>query len=540
MKKRALWFFTAVLVAFSGVTARLYQLTGDEIWQAADSQSTVSITVATARGTIYDRYLNPLTNAEGEYRAAVISSPRAMAALSQVLTEEELKAVSEGLQTGKPVVQTLKGALAPTEGLWQFVSPVRYSKDQVAAHVIGYLGDNGTDGVAGIEKAYNEELTAASGEVKITFRTDGTGTVLPGAAVTVENTLYRAKGGVALTLDSGVQRMVETRAASLVEKGAVVVMNSATGELLALASFPDFEPAALSDYLSRENSPLFNRAMAAYNCGSVFKIITAATALESGVAAEQTHTCYGKMQVGANVIHCHHRLGHGVQTMSEAFVNSCNPYFISLAQTVGGTQLHRMATSLGLGSALVLEKGVTTAPSTFPSMVDLLQSTALANVSFGQGSLTATPIHIAMATAAVIGGGTAYRPRLVVGTVDEAGTITPEATEAPVRFFSSNTAAALKEMMIAATKEGPGAAATPSAGGAGGKTGTAQTGWQNEAGDTMVHSWFTGFYPAEQPQYVITVVCEDAGETGKNAAEAFRAVCEGLYSGGYTTLLTRK
>lgn len=533
MKRRAIGFFTAVLFAFCGIIARIYLLSENEIWQVADQQSSVTVTVATARGTIYDRHMNPLTNIGSQYRAAILSTPKALAVLSKTMPNDEWETVSERLKTGKPIVQPLSGPLAPTDGVWQFVSPVRYAEDQIAAHVVGYLGDNGTAGVAGIEKAYNDVLSDASGTVTVTFHTDGNGAVLPGGAVTVQNTLSRAKGGVVLTLDSGIQRVVETKAAPLVEKGAVVVMDPDTGDILSLASFPDFEPAALPDYLSKADSPLFDRTTAAYNCGSVFKIVTAAAALENGAAKQQTHTCYGKIQAGANVIHCHYRLGHGTQTMEEAFINSCNPYFISLTQAVGGSSLHRMATSLGFGSGLVLAKEYATAATSFPSLLDLLQPAALANVSFGQGALTATPIHVALSTAAIVGNGKACLPRLTVGTVDEYGVIAKDETQPPVQFFSESTANTLKEMMIRAVENGTGTEAMPAFGGAGGKTGTAETGWISENGSTMVHSWFTGFYPSQNPQYVVTVVCEDAGQTKKNAAAAFREICDGLRAGGY-------
>ena len=103
-----------------------------------------------------------------------------------------------------------------------------------------------------------------------------------------------------------------------------------------------------------------------------------------------------------------------------------------------------------------------------------------------------------------------------------------------MRLFSQKTAQTLYEMMISAVEEGTGASASPSVGGAGGKTGTAETGWELEDGSTMVQSWFTGFYPAEDPRYVITVICEDAGSTDKTAAPVFREICDGLARMGYT------
>ncbi|MBR2338087.1 MAG: penicillin-binding protein 2, partial [Clostridia bacterium] len=317
MKKRLVWFFAALLFAFSGVIVRISQLIEDETLQTAQGQSSVTVTVAQARGTIYDRHLNRLTNKATQYRAGIISTPEAMAVLSEALTEEEWVSLSERLQSGKPVVQVFESAMAPVTGISQFATPVRYDDEQLAAHVIGYLGADGTEGVSGIEKALNDRLNQIGGAVTVTYQTDGNGRALQGGEITVENTLYRANAGVALTLDARIQNMVEKQAAPLLDKGAVVVLEPETGAIVAMASFPDFEPTNLEAYLTAEGSPLFNRATASYNCGSVFKIVSSAAALEAGVPVSQTFDCSGRITVGSNVIKCHHVLGHGTQTLTK-------------------------------------------------------------------------------------------------------------------------------------------------------------------------------------------------------------------------------
>lgn len=528
MKKRTVALFAAVLFAFSGILVRLYDLADEELRQAAQSQSTVSVTVARARGTIYDRELVPLTNAQTEYKASIAPTPEAMSALATVLPEEEWEPLYEQLQGGKPVVSAMGDTPSLSAGISLFTVPVRYSKGMSAAHVIGYLGDDGIHGATGIERALDEQLIAAGGEVTVTYETDGRGQVLSGGEVVVENTLSNAAAGVVLTLDSRIQSIVEARGSALLDKGAVVVLEPESGDILAMASFPTFEPSSLADYLEAENSPLFNRATAAYNCGSVFKIVSAAAALEANVPLTQSFYCAGSLPVGANIIKCHHVLGHGWQDVTAGFVNSCNPYFIQLIQLTGGEALYRMASAMSFDSALTLTEGLSTASAVFPTREELTQATALANVSFGQGDLAATPVHIAQMTASVVNGGTVVPSRLVLGSVDKEGRFTAAETEPPIRLYSQNTAARLREMMRAAVESGTGADARPSVGGAGGKTGTAETGWLLEDGSTMVQSWFTGFYPAEDPRYVITVLSEDAGRSEKNASPVFKAICESL------------
>ncbi len=529
MSKRMISVFAAILFAFSGLLMRLYRLANGEWKEAASNQAKVTVTLARARGTIYDRNGVPLTNASSRYKASVISTPEALASLAQLLPSEEWQQLRERLQSGKPVVTDLDGAVSMADGVTLALSPVRYQEEQLASHVLGYVSDDGTHGVCGIEKAYDEWLLTCGGEASVTYETDGRGQVLAGGKVEVSNTLAAAKAGLVLTLDASIQRAVECRCAPLLKKGAVVVTDPTNGDVLALASFPSFQPTRLATYLTAEDQPLFNRATAAYNCGSVFKILSTVTALEAGIPATQTFSCSGRLRVGRNVINCHHTLGHGRQTLSAAFINSCNPYYIQLVRQAGSSHLYRMATSLGFGSSLTLCDGYTTAASVFPTAGELLQPTTLANVSFGQGSLTATPLHIAQLTASVVTDGSFYPLRLVKATVDAVGNQTEMPLKAPVRLYSGSNAALLREMMRGVVEEGNGKAARPNYGGAGGKTGTAETGWKTENGSLMIQSWFTGFYPAENPQYVVTVLSEDAETTDCQAAPVFKTVCDELY-----------
>ena len=528
MSKRMIAVFAAVLFALGGMMARLYTLANSSLQEAAGAQSKLTVTVARARGTIYDRNGTALTNTGYQYKAAVTATPEGLSSLSSVMPEEEWTVLRDRLQSGKPTVVTFEDAVSIGKGVTLVKAPVRYGESSLAAHIIGYVGDDGIHGVSGIEKAFDEQLIACGGEVKVTYETDGRGQVLAGGEVTIKDTLWQTKGGVVLTLDAAIQRIVECRGAQLLDKGAVVVMDPKNGDLLAAASFPSFSASSLATYLDAENEPLFNRFTAAYNCGSVFKIVSAAAALEAGIPLVQSYYCGGRLKVGNNTIKCHHTLGHGWQTMYGGFIQSCNPYFIRLIQTVGAEALYRLSSSLGFDSALVLADGYTTASGTLPSLTALQQPTALANLSFGQGDLTATPIHIAQMTTAAVNDGVLYPARLVLGQMGTDGVVAENEMEAPIRLFSAQTAAQLREMMCGVVEEGNGKIARPSVGGAGGKTGTAQTGWLAADGNTMVQSWFTGFYPAEDPRYVITVLSEDAGSNDKQAAPVFKTICEEL------------
>ncbi len=532
MKKRTVGVLAGVLFAFSGIMAKLYQLNNQMYSTAVETQSTVTVTVAQARGTLYDSQLQPLTNSSTHYAAAVTATPQALTALTDFLSTQEMESLQQQLQSGKPVILTSEKPFPLATGIQQFIVPTRYTEAQLAAHIVGYVGSDGVHGACGAELAFDEELAAACGAVTITYQADAHGKA-DNSDVQVENTLYRSRAGVALTIDSRLQQMVENIAGEAISKGAVVILEPSTGNILAMASFPTFSPTRLSEYLEQETAPLFNRAMAAYNCGSVFKTVTAMAALESGIPLSRSFTCSGVLPVGSNRIKCHHVLGHGYLDMNSGYAQSCNPYFIQLAQEMGSEPLYRFASLLGFDSPLLLATGLSTVRAEFPTPSELSQPTQLANVSFGQGDLMATPLHIAQMTACVVNGGVIYRPNLYAGQVDAWGKLTPHVTEPATPICSQKTAAALKSLMEAVVTEGSGKAAMPTVGGAGGKTGTAETGWVGQDGETMVQNWFTGFYPAQTPQYVITVLTEDSNRTGESAAPVFAALCNHMYRMGY-------
>lgn len=529
MKKRALSILVVFAVLFSGLGIRLYFLTnGSGLSSAANQQSGYTVTVARSRGTIYDTNLKPLTNTGSEYRLSVAPSPEALAVLSRQFSEEEWTSINRRLSDGKPMALTMDKAPNTAEGITVFQVPVRYSGQLPAPHLLGYMDGDGLHGQTGVEQIFDDVLNEYAGEASVTYTTDGSGAVLQGVAPQVENTLALSRGGVALTLDSMVQKIAQRAADRYLPQGVVVISDAATGHILAMVSTPGFQPDTVADVLEDKRSPLLNRALCNYNCGSVFKIVSAAAALESGISPSTSFTCRGHIGVQGVTFHCHHQLGHGKLDMTGGFAQSCNPYFIELAQKMGGEQLYRMASTLGFDRAITLTKGLETARAILPGK-DSLLGASLANLSFGQGELLASPVHIAQLVGAVVNDGQILRPTILKGYVDETGKLTEE-DPAPVQTaFSKETAQIIREMMIQTVQTGTGKAACPVTGGAGGKTGTAETGWKQEA-EEVVQSWFAGFYPAQNPKYTVVVLAEDAENTGGECAPAFKQICEQLAS----------
>lgn len=528
MKKRMAWLFAALLLLLTGVVLRLGTVCVRSEWNADSPGAGQTVTVAVQRGTIYDRAYRPLVNAQDEYRVCVAPFADRLSELFACLTEPDRQYVAGRIQSGKAVVQTVPSLLSSAKGILQFLVKRRYGDRLLAPHLIGYI-DDGQRGVTGIEAAYDERLSGAMGQLTVTYRVDGRGMPISGIAPTVNNTLSRGQAGVVLTLDAKIQRAVENIARDKLYKGAVVVMEPATGRLLSLCSQPTFQPNTVSQLLNDASAPLVNRTLSNYNCGSVFKIVSAAAALEAGVDPDTVYACQGHVTVGDTVFHCHNKLGHGSLTMKQAFAESCNCYFIQLMQEVGTTALYRMAISLDFNQAISLAEGIKTARSSLPTLAQLASPAELANLSFGQGSLLASPVHIAQMLTAVLNNGDLQKVSVLQGFMDENGVCTEQPLTPPQTAFSKETAATLREFLQYAVEEGSGKKAKPKTGGAGGKTGTAETGWVHN-GQAVVQSWFAGYYPAKDPKYIVVVLSEDKNESGITAAPVFKSICDALHN----------
>ncbi len=236
----------------------------------------------------------------------------------------------------------------------------------------------------------------------------------------------------------------------------------------------------------------------------------------------------GAVDIDGQIFRCHNLSGHGVLDMAGALEKSCNPYFITLAIDVGGPSLVRKAEMRGFGASAQLADGYRTETGSLPTMQELTSRAATGNFGFGQGSLTATPLQIAALVSSMANGGKAVVPRLVEGTTGDGRTFSSRtAVYSPSQVFTPAAAAAVRDMMVKVVEEGSGSTAKPETGGAGGKTASAQTG--KFVGDKeVVHAWFGGFFPAENPRYTIIVLVE-GGESGtETAAPVFKEIADGI------------
>ena len=523
----ALGFLTCVL----GVLAASFH--GTELAQAAAQQSAYQLTIARNRGDFYDCMGQKLTSRGEEALAAVAPTVDAAARMNQLTSGEYQQRVMEAISGGTPFLARVPLGSQSTQGVDVFTIPDRYEENQPAANVLGYVDGRG-NGASGLEKVFQSVLHL-DGQLQATYSVDAVNRVIGGVEREITDTRQKAQQGVKLTLDRRIQMTAESACADVLESGAVVVMEIGTGEIRAMVSAPSLHPDDIAEDLENPDSPLLNKALSAYSVGSVFKLVSAAAALESGISPEYAYTCTGSIDVDGQHFKCFDGIAHGTVTMEEAIAESCNGYFVSLMQQVEPSDFLKMAEKLGFGQETVFTRGYSGESGVLPEENSLLIPRALANFSFGQGQLTATPVQIAAMTAAIANGGTYTEPSLVQGvfSLSDGSFSYREPSGEKYQVISEETASKLGTYMKKAVEEGTGASGKPEKMTACAKTGTAQTGQTDENGEEIVQLWYTGYFPAEAPRYAVTVLRADRSGNGKECAQVFKAIADEMESLGF-------
>ncbi len=400
----------------------------------------------------------------------------------------------------------------------------RYSANQLCSHLIGYT-DAENNGISGIEKCYDDVLSYYSGDISVSYYSSAVGDIIGELGKPKYNN-YLSKGGVVLTIDKYIQYVTEKCVDDAkLEKGAAAVLEVKTGEILALCSRPNINQNEIEKYLNDEASPLINRALTEYSVGSVFKPIIAAVALENGADPDEEYNCDGDIKIGDTVFPCHNLSGHGKLDLFHATAESCNTFYINLTKDINASYLLNTARNFGFGSKCEIADGLFTDSGVLPEEKDM-SSGEKANLSFGQGMLSATPVHLAAAYA-TIGNKGIYNPPIVIKSfVDENITEYKIAkNNSSRRVISEKTANTVLKALKMTVEEGSGKNASPANTTAVGKTATAQSGWF-ENGREITHSWFVGMFPAQEPRYVIAIVKEDGISGSYDCAPIFKDIAQ--------------
>ena len=270
-----------------------------------------------------------------------------------------------------------------------------------------------------------------------------------------------------------------------------------------------------------------NRAFSAYSVGSIFKLVTAAAALEQGISPQYSNICTGSVDINGQVFNCHKWGGHGEINMREAMVQSCNPYFIMLSQYLNGEQYVKTASDLGFGASTEICSGMVSSSGNLQTPKEIAVAAERANMSFGQGMLTATPLQICRMTAAIANNGVINTPTLIKGFCNENGEIDYAPIKAGERVLSYETAKTLKGFMLR-TVRAETSMSNPDKTSAGGKTSTTQTGNFDENGNEIMNCWFTGYFPSYSPKYAVTVLVEGGKSGNSVSGPVFKQIADNI------------
>lgn len=525
MYKRLISVFVAVCVAFSLLTIKIISLNYSSYAKADGGTATKTLKIGSSRGNIYDIRMNKLVNSEEKTVCVAKPTAEAMSSVRESLGSGKSEAVIKTLSGGYPAMFESPKEIN-TDDVQTFKVPIRYGAKQTASHIIGYLDGEG-NGVSGIEKAYDGLLKQAGGEISVTFSADANGRILNGKAPTVNDRNFNSKQGVVLTIDKDIQSVAEN-AMEKIKSGACAVVDCNTGAITAAVSRPDYDRNDLGGALKAENSPLVNKAFCAYSVGSVFKPILAACALENKTDISFKHDCKGRISVDGTAYGCINKAAHGEVDFKKALQVSCNTYFIELTQKIKTEKIHEFCSDLGFGSGAFLAEGIYSQDGYLPSEDELKNSGRLANFSFGQGELTATPVQLASAYAAIANGGKYKYPYLVDGTVDADGVLTETEKKPDSLVMSKETSEKTKKLLESVVTEGNAYYGEASLCTVAGKTGTAQSGILNDDGDEILRTWFVGFFPVSDPMYAVAVLCEDGVSGGKDCGPVFGEIADGV------------
>lgn len=523
MTEKKLLTVAVSFIAFAFVLElRLVAINCKDYYQSAYRQTVKSVDVSTGRAHITDCKLNRITGRESRLKA-LITSRTDLREIYRNIREEDRQKFYTAVQNKRKTVVDLT---APISSDTVYITEKRYSRDNIAQNVIGYLDSEGV-GIAGIEKAFEDKLKDSGEKLTLSFKVNGAGDIYGDVTTDVS----RDSKVLSLTLDNSLQRIRESAAKEYIPSGSVVIMERQSGKIRAMASTPVYDANNLEKYLDMDNSPLVNKALQSYEPGSVIKPLWAATLLESGYGEKAVYYCRGYTEVDGHVYHCANDRAHGEVDMAKALEVSCNCYFIDRYIKNKALIFSQMANQMHFASPLQLCQNYYTTAGTFPTAKQLKNSGRLSSVSFGQGDFLISPVHVAAYINMIANDGIYVSPKLAEGIFDaQTGRISENLYEYEgKRVITSQTAQKVKAMLENVTENGAGGRAIPSHLGGGGKTGTAQTGRKNENGDEILNAWYCGFYPAQNPKYTICITICDGGESSVTAAPLFKRICDEIY-----------
>lgn len=458
----------------------------------------------------------------------------------------EEKAAFEALMNGEDTKDQIAG-------IWFEKEYTRtYPYNSLASAMIGFA--NATTGVIGLENQYNDTLNGTNGRSYGYLNADSN----------LEQTVIEPENGYSLvaTIDTNIQSIVESAILQANEEmkqetegqatgsnnTAVLVMDPQNGDVLAMASYPNFDlnnPKDLSAYFTEEELAgmsdedkmnQLNKLWQNYTIsntfepGSTFKPFTEAMGLDSGsLRGDETYICDGSEWVSGHEIHCVNRSGHGTEDLRGALRDSCNDALMQMVRAIGPANFAKYSREYGFGqkTGIDLPGEASTASLIFSEEQLARTESNLAVSSFGQG-FNVTMIQLASSFCSLINGGNIYQPHVVKKIVDGSGNtvqeISPVVTKETVSQEVSDT---LRDYMYTVVSEGTGAKAAVEGYAIGGKTGTAEK-VPRGSGNYVVS--FIGFAPVDDPQVVVYVVVDEPHVADQSHCSQSSYIAKSIFS----------
>ncbi|GAB6990613.1 stage V sporulation protein D [Paenibacillus pini] len=532
LRRRLLWSLLVLCVLFAALVIRLaYVQLGKsgELSAEAEDLWRREVTYSAKRGEILDR--------NGTALAYNISSPTIMAIPVQVknpdqtakilaplldMSEESIKKMI----TKKTRLESLKpGGRKITMELAQKIRDLKlpgivvaednkrfYPYGDLAAHILGFTGGY-NQGLTGLEQKYDSRLKGLDGNVS--YLSDAGGRLMPGSSEKYEEPQDGLN--LELTIDKSIQSIMERELdQAMVQYQArgswSIAMNPKTGEILAMASRPSYDPGNYKQYpaeVYNRNLPIWMT----YEPGSTFKIITLAAALQEKKVDLKNDQFFdpGYVKVGGAKLRCWKSGGHGSETFMQVVENSCNPGFVALGQRLGKDSLFSYIRNFGFGSKTGIDLNGEENGILFK--LSNVGPVELATTSFGQG-VSVTPIQQVAAVSAAINGGKLFKPYVSKAWVNPTTGATVSETQPQLvrQVISEETSKQVREALESVVAKGTGRPAFIDGYRVGGKTGTAQLVVNGRYSATEHIVSFIGFAPADDPQIVVyTAVDNPAG-----------------------------
>lgn len=541
IRKRVALLFLVVALVMCGLVGRLVVVQffrSNWLLENAIDQRVRDIPVEAKRGTIFDRNGKEMAigiNVESVYAipTEVTDKEKVATQLAGILNldyEQILKKTKQRTafvwikrKIDPEKAQIIKNMNLPGIGLTQ-ESKRHYPHGTLAAHILGFSGID-SQGLDGIEATYDTYLKGKKGQIVIEY--DGGGREIPGSG----HKYINAQDGdnLYLSIDQVIQFIIERELEKVMQDtqakaATIIVMQPKTGEILALANRPTYDPNHYGDYSPKlwRNIALSN----SYEPGSTFKIVTAAAGLQEKVV-KQTDSFFdpGYAEVQGRTIHCWRAGGHGSQTFLDVVKNSCNPGFIAVGLRLGKDNFYNYLERFGFGKQTDLDLPGEAKGILIPR--EQIKPLNIATMSMGQ-SIAITPIQLLTAAAAIANDGLLLKPHLVREIRNKDGQLVQEFKPEPVQqVIAPETARELKGILEQVVADGTGKNAYIAGYRIGGKTGTAQ---KVGAGGYQQGSYiasFVGFAPANDPQVAMLVVIDEpqgAYYGGQIAAPVFGQV----------------